>query len=79
VFAYIMAGTVEPVDRWPDAVLEARVLPSIYQGAVWVTERLPESYRPVVAVPPAGRTATSAELLHANPVGRALGAPPSRQ
>jgi membrane protein required for colicin V production len=81
VFAYIMAGTVEPVDRWPDAVLEARVLPSIYLGAVWVADRLPvpENYRPVVAAPPAGRTATSAELLHANPVGRALGAPPSRQ
>ena len=79
VFAYLMAGAVEPVDRWPDAVLEARLLPSIYQGAAWVAERLPESYRHIVTAPPAGRTATSAELLHANPAGRALNAPPSRQ
>ncbi len=54
--AYLMAGAVEPVDRWPDAVLEARLLPSIYQGAAWVAQRLPDEFsRHVVTAPPAGR------------------------
>lgn len=78
VAAYLIAGAFEPVDHWPDQVLEARTLPSIYLGAAWVVQRLPEEYRPVIAVPPAGRQTGSADLLHANPVGRALGAPPAR-
>jgi membrane protein required for colicin V production len=75
IAAYIAAGTLEPMDNWPSAVLEARSLPSIYLGAVWVVARLPEEMRPVLAVPPAGRTTTAADLLHANPIGRALAAP----
>ncbi len=78
VVAYIVAGAVEPVDRWPDPVLEARTLPSIYLGAAWVAQRLPPAYRPTVAGPPAGRPESSAALLHANPVGRAVGAQPAR-
>ena len=78
IAAYLIAGVVEPVDRWPDEVLAARTLPSIYLGAVWVVQRLPTEYRPVVPIPPTDRPASSAELLHANPVGRALGAPPPR-
>ena len=78
VGAYIIAGAVQPVDQWPDQVLEARTLPSIYLGAAWVAQRLPDEYRPTLAVPPAGRTTGSADLLRANPVGRALGAAPAR-
>ncbi len=78
VAAYLIAGAIEPVDQWPNQVLEARSLPSIYLGAAWVVQRLPEDYRPVLPVPPAGRPTGSADLLHANPVGRALGAPPAR-
>jgi membrane protein required for colicin V production len=78
IAAYVIAGIVEPVDQWPDQVLEARSLPSIYLGAAWVVQRLPDGYRPELSVPPAGRRASSAELLHANPVGRALSAPPAR-
>ena len=78
IIAYIVVGTVEPVGHWPDPVLEARLMPSIYLGAAWAARHLPPAYRPVVAVPPAGRPESSAELLHANPVGRAVGAQPAR-
>ena len=78
VAAYLIAGAVEPLDRWPDQVLEARTLPSIYLGAAWVVQRLPEDYRPALVVPPAGRPTGSAELLQANPAGRALAAPSTR-
>ena len=78
IVIYIAAGAVQPMDNWPGMVLEARTLPSIYQGAVWVAGQLPEPYRPALAVPPAGRVTNAANLLHANPVGRALAAPPAR-
>ncbi len=78
VAAYLIAGAVEPVDHWPQEVLEARTLPSIYLGANWVVERLPETYRPSLPVPPAGRPERSADLLRATPIGRALGAQPAR-
>ena len=83
VAAYLIAGAIQPVDQWPDQVLEARTLPSIYMGAVWVAQKLPEGYRPALPVPPAGRTTGSAALspvpvMPANPVGRALGATPAR-
>ena len=73
---YLLAGVVEPVDRWPPDVLEARTLPSIYLGTAWVVQRLPPIYQPALPVPPTDRPASSADLLHANPVGRAIGAPP---
>ncbi len=78
IAAYVIAASVQSPDQWPDAVLEARTLPSIYTGAVWATQRLPDTYRPVVPVPPAGRPAGSAQLLQANPVGRAGAPPPAR-
>ncbi len=78
VAAYLIAGAVEPVDRWPDQVLEARTLPSIYLGAAWVVQRMPEDYRPALVVPPASRPTGSAELLQANPTGHALAAPSTR-
>ena len=78
VVAYIGLGLVQPMDRWPDAVLEARTLPSIYLGARWVAAKLPEGYKPAVLVPPAGRSTDSAALLRATPTGRALSPPPGR-
>ena len=78
IVAYLIAGAVEPADRWPDPVLEARTMPSIYLGAAWAAQRLPPAYRPAISAPPPGRSESSAELLHANPVGRAVGAQPAR-
>ncbi len=77
--AYILAGLAVAVDQWPAPILEARSLPIVYHGAAWVAARLPTGYRPAVAAPPPGRSTSAAELLHANPVGRALGARPSRE
>ena len=51
IAAFILAGLWAPVDQWPPEVLEARTLPSIYLGAQWVTQRLPESYRPTLQAP----------------------------
>jgi len=73
--AYVIGGMLVPVDRWPEMVLEARTLPSIYFGSAWAAERIPPKYRPHLTPPP-GRTATAADLLHANPVGRALAVSP---
>ncbi len=78
IVVYIAAGTIDPMDNWPSAVLEARTLPPIYLGAHWLADQLPEPYRPEVTVPPAGRAANAGDLLHANPVGRALAAPITR-
>jgi membrane protein required for colicin V production len=75
---YIGAGLIEPVESWPNMVLEARTLPSIYLGAVWVAGHVPDVYKPVLAVPPAARNTNAADLLHATPIGRAQAAPLKR-
>jgi membrane protein required for colicin V production len=73
MIAYILAGTVFPIDHWPDAVLKARTLPVAYEGARWAREQLPEDYRPRIYAPLTGRQATADDLLHASPLGRATG------
>lgn len=77
--AYILLGIGLAVEQWPAPVLEARSLPAIHHGAEWLAAQLPPTYRPAVAQPPPGRLATAASLLRASPVGRALGARPSRE
>lgn len=76
--AYIGLGIADPITDWPNPILEARTLPSIYLGAAWVAGHVPNVYRPVLAVPPATRTTNAADLLHATPLGRVLAAPTSR-
>ncbi len=75
IVAYIAAGMVVPVDRWPEPVLQARTLPFAFQGASWIVERVPNDYRPRLYPPPPGREANADALLRANPVGRAVGKP----
>jgi membrane protein required for colicin V production len=77
--AYILAGLAVAVDQWPAPILEARSLPTVYRGADWLAAQLPPGYRPVVMPPPPGRPTSAAALLHANPVGRATGARPTRE
>lgn len=72
IAAYILAGWLVAEDRWPEPVLNARLLPTVYSGAIWVTEKLPAGYRPHVEPPPAGRETHAADLLHATPQGRAV-------
>ena len=80
IVAYILGQMVFPIERWPDAVLNARTLTPTYQAARWVREQLPEAYRPhTLDPPPAGREATAEALLHANPQGRATGKQPERE
>jgi len=78
VFAYIAAGLVIPVDRWPDPVLHARSLPVAYAGAAWAAAQLPPDYRPKLQPPPAGRQTTAEDLLRATPQGRATSRPLAR-
>jgi len=73
VVAYILSGIGFAIEQWPAPVLEARSLPIIHRGAEWLALQLPPNYRPAVARPPLGRSTTAADLLRANPVGRALG------
>ncbi len=79
VFAYIAAGLVIPVDRWPGVVLQARSLPLAYAGAAWAAARLPPDYRPKLQPPPAGRETTAEGLSHLSPLGRATDKPVARQ
>lgn len=76
--AYIIVGLAIPVDQWPAPVREALSLPIVYHGAQLIAERIPPAW-PVKVSPPPGRETSSAELLHANPVGRATGARPTRE
>ena len=75
VLAYIVVGMAVPLDRWPDAVQEARTLPYIYQGAALAVQLLPSNYRPVVHVPPGARETKAADLLKLKPQGKAVGTP----
>ena len=77
--AYILLSIGLGVEQWPAPILEARSLPAIHHGAEWLADQLPPLYRPTVARPPPGRPTTAASLLRATPVGRALGARPSRE
>jgi membrane protein required for colicin V production len=79
VFAYIAAGVVLPVDRWPPQVLEARAMPLAYEGANWTVARLPAEYRPHLSAPPVGPETTADALMQAQPQGRAIGKPPVKE
>ncbi len=73
ILAYIVAGMVVEVNRWPEPVLRAESIWPVYRGARWVVERLPSNYRPgEVHAPPEGRATTAAALLQATPQGRAV-------
>ncbi|HUN40677.1 MAG TPA: CvpA family protein, partial [Acetobacteraceae bacterium] len=72
ILAYIVAGMVVPVDRWPAPVQRARFLTPAYAGACWAVRQLPVDYRPRLYAPPTGREATADDLLRATPQGSAL-------
>ncbi|HUB43833.1 MAG TPA: CvpA family protein [Acetobacteraceae bacterium] len=71
ILAYIVAGMVVPVDRWPEPVQQARLLSPAYAGARWAVHQLPVDYRPRLYAP-TGREAAADDLLHATPQGSAL-------
>jgi len=73
ILAYIGAGMVVQVDRWPEPVLNAESVWPVYRGAAWVVEQLPAEYRPHLNPPPPGRQTTASALLQATPQGRAVG------
>ncbi len=80
IIAYIIGQMVFPIDRWPAAVLNARVLTPTYAAAAWVRDQLPEDYRPHrLDPPPQGRETTADALLRAAPQGRATGKVPVRE
>src|ERR1700710_1675634 len=80
IVAYILGQMVFPIERWPDAVLNARTLTPTYEAARWVRDQLPEPYRPhTLDPPPAGRETTAEALLRATPLGRATGKQPERE
>ena len=72
IVAYMLGGMATSVDHWPPAVQDARCLPYLYQGAVWVRETfLPEEYRPRIYAPPGVQAPSADSLLRASPLGRA--------
>jgi membrane protein required for colicin V production len=78
IITYIAGGWLTSVDHWPQPVQDARSLPYVYDGAVFLLQALPPEYRPRLSAPPPPRETTSAELLHATPQGRATGRPTER-
>jgi membrane protein required for colicin V production len=49
VLAYIVAGLAVPaMERWPEAVRQARSLPLAADGARWVVDKLPPDFRPLL-------------------------------
>ena len=72
VLAYIFAGMVIQVDRWPAPVLNAQSVWPVYRGAQWVVEQLPDGFRPRLYPPPGARETTASALLQATPQGRAV-------
>jgi len=73
ILAYIGAGMVVQVDRWPEPVLNAESVWPVYRGAAWVVQQLPAEFRPHLNPPPLGRQTTASALLQATPQGRAVG------
>ncbi len=73
ILAYIGAGMVVQVERWPEPVLNAESIWPVYRGASWVVEQLPTEYRPRLLAPPPGHETTASALLQATPQGRAVG------
>jgi membrane protein required for colicin V production len=71
VIAYIIAGMVVQVDRWPEVVLHSQSVWPVYRGAAWIVEHIPEDHRPQLYAPPARETTADA-LLRASPQGRAV-------
>ncbi len=76
--AYVLVGMAIPVEQWPAPVRQARFLPTVYEGAVWLADQAPPRYRPAVAEPPPGRPLSSASLLQSSPKGRAFGSRSAR-
>ena len=72
ILAYIAAGMVVQVERWPEPVLNAESVWPVYRGASWIIEQLPQEYRPHLYPPPAGHETTASALLQATPQGRAV-------
>ena len=80
VAAYVVGGMLMPPEGWPLRVQEARSLPFVYAGAAWAAERVPAADRPHVAAPPdMTPVPAAADLLHANPAGRATGPAPAHE
>ena len=71
--AYIGAGMLLPPDRWPPEVQQARSIPYIYDGSMWLVSVVPNTYRPIIVAPPSGRETRAADLLQAAPSGNAFG------
>ncbi len=66
IIAYIGAGMVVPVVRWPEPVLKSESVWPVYLGARWVVDQLPPEFRPgAVSAPPRGRDTAAADLLQA--------------
>ena len=62
--AYIAAGAFVPnPELWPAPVRNARSMPLIADGAVWLNEQLPPKYRPRLPDASTGRAPTADELL----------------
>jgi membrane protein required for colicin V production len=79
VALFILGSAMMPhPEAWPPQVRQARTVPLLRAGAVWVTMHLPETYRPAIPSLDDDKPTTAADLLQVTPEGSALGKPPVR-
>lgn len=71
VATYVITGFAIPAGKWPDAVREARLQPTVAEAANWVSAQLPASYRPSLPLIGVDSAPRLPQLLQAPPVGRA--------
>lgn len=80
ISGYILGGLITPIEQWPEPVLRARLLDSVYTGAKWSLEHLapPTMNMPPIYPPPHARQAAAQDLLRATPYGTPNGRPPTK-
>ncbi|MSP03254.1 MAG: CvpA family protein [Acetobacteraceae bacterium] len=75
IVVYVVGGMAMPPDHWPEQVIEARSLPFIHDGAIWITQMIPEEYRPKIPPLPAARQTSAEGVMTPTPTGRAIDPP----
>lgn len=69
--AYIALGMTEPSQSWPQPIANARLLPLVQEGALWLAGFLPPEYQPKIQPLP-GQAPSASSLMKPPVQGSAL-------
>jgi len=70
--AYIGLSVFVPATQWPEPVINARLLPVVFDGATTLADILPDGYRPNVLPLPVAPQPTAGALMQQPVAGSAL-------